>query len=320
MVRSAQPDWMSPMLATLTDRRFSDPGWLFERKFDGERCLAFRAEDEIRLMSRNRLVLNSHYPEIVDALARQPHRRFVVDGEVVAFEGSRDSFAKLQRRMQLADPERSRRSGVAVFYYVFDVLHFDEFDLTGLRLRDRKAVLRKAISFGGPLRSTAHRKNDGDLYWRDACRKGWEGVIAKNADSPYVPGRSRQWLKFKCGNEQEFVIGGYTDPQGSRIGFGALLIGYYEGEDLVFAGKVGTGFDRELLTSLRSTLSSLEQAEPPFAVGRLPRKGVHWVRPVLVCQVGFTEWTRDGQLRHPRFLGLRRDKSPREVAREMPAG
>jgi len=314
------PEWMSPMMATLTDRRFSDPAWLFERKLDGERCLAFRHGSTTRLLSRNRLSANNQYPEVVEALSGQAVDDFVVDGEVVAFEGNRTSFTRLQRRMHLRDSERARRTGVPIFYYVFDVLYVGGYDTTALALRHRKAILRRLLSFGKPLRFTAHRNAEGESYWREACRKGWEGVIAKRADSPYEHRRSRNWLKFKCVNEQEFVIGGFTEPKGSRKGFGALLIGSYEGSDLVYAGKVGTGFDEELLISLSSQLASMEQDRPPFARGNVPRKGVHWVRPRLVCQVGYTEWTRDGQLRHPRFLGLRRDKSPRDVVRERPHG
>jgi bifunctional non-homologous end joining protein LigD len=318
LVRAPGPTWIDPMLATLTERRFSDPGWIFEPKFDGVRCLAFRDGPSARLFSRNRLDASNHYPEIAEALASQDAADFVVDGEVVAFEGNRTSFARLQRRMQLRDPEKARRTRVAVFYYVFDALYVDGFDLTGVPLRERKAVLRTLLSFRDPLRLTPHRNATGVAYWEEACRKGWEGVIAKRADGRYVHGRSGDWLKFKCVNEQEFVIGGYTDPKGSRHDFGALLIGYYRGDDLMFAGKVGTGFDDDTLRRLGRKLASLEQDRPPFTAGRLPRKDVHWVRPRLVGQIGFTEWTRDGQLRHPRFLGLREDKRPRDVIREVP--
>ncbi len=313
------PVWTPPMLATLTDRRFSDPGWIFEPKLDGVRCLAFRAGGPVRLLSRNRLSLNERYPELVDAMAAQEAEAFVVDGEVVAFEGRRTSFARLQQRMQLRDPAAARRTGVAVFLYVFDVLHAGGRDVTGLPLRARKSVLRGLLEFGGPLRFTPHRNEHGEASWRDACGRGLEGVIAKRADAPYSHGRSADWLKFKCVNEQELVIGGFTDPKGGRRGFGALLLGYHRDGHLVYAGKVGTGFDDELLVGLRRRLDRLERDRPPFARGTLPRLGVHWVRPDLVAQVGFTEWTRDGQLRHPRFLGLRDDKRPEEVVRERPS-
>jgi bifunctional non-homologous end joining protein LigD len=310
-----QVEWIAPMLATLTEDRFSDPGWLYERKLDGERCLVYRTGDRTELYSRNRKQLNNSYPELVDALAAQKGD-FVADGEIVAFQGNNTSFARLQGRMQVSDPDAARRSGVAVYLYLFDLLHLDGHDLTGLELRQRKSLLRKVIAYGDPLRYTAHRNTEGETYWKQACRQGWEGVIAKRADAPYANGRSGAWLKFKCVTEQEFVIGGYTDPQGSRAGFGALLIGYYESGELRYAGKVGTGYDNRTLEQLGRTLATYKQDEPAFTSERLPRTRVHWVEPRLVAQVAFSDWTRDGQLRHPRFQGLRRDKAPRDVVRE----
>jgi ATP-dependent DNA ligase len=191
----------------------------------------------------------------------------------VTFEDGRTSFAKLQRRMHVRDPEAAIRTGVPVSFYLFDVLHVDGYDVTGIELRHHKMLLRRLLSFGELLRFTDHRDGGGEAYWREACGKGWEGVMAKRADSPYVHGRSRDWLKFKCVNSQEFVIGGFTDPKGSRHGFGALLLGYYRGDNLVYAGKVGTGFDDDLLTELRRRLDELEQDDPPFTVGRLPEAG-----------------------------------------------
>jgi bifunctional non-homologous end joining protein LigD len=312
---AARPPAAQAMLATLTDRYFSDPGWLFERKLDGERVLAVREHGRVRLLSRNGNPVTG-YPEIVEALS-DGSPDLLVDGEVVAFDGNQTSFARLQRRMQIADPDRARRTGVAVHYYLFDVLYADGYDLTRLPLRQRKAVLRRALRFTDPLRYTAHRNEQGERYLRQACRAGWEGLIAKRADAPYHPGRSRDWLKFKCGHAQEFVIGGFTDPAGSRTGFGALLIGYHERGRLRYAGKVGTGYDRDTLRRLRERLDWRETGAAPFVAP--PRgRGIHWVRPELVAEVGFSEWTDGGMLRHPRFLGLRRDKSPDQVIRERP--
>ena len=206
-----------------------------------------------------------------------------------------------------------------VWFYIFDVLWADGRDVRPLPLRERKQILRDLLTFTGPLRFTEHKDTDGEAYFRQACASGWEGVIAKRADAPYRAGRSRDWLKFKCEAGQEFVIGGFTDPRGSRTGFGALLLGYYDpGHILVYAGKVGTGFTRHTLDRLHARLAGLEQDRPPFDRGRLPRSGVHWVQPRLVAQVGFSEWTTDGELRHPRFQGLRDDKDPADVIREMP--
>jgi DNA ligase D-like protein (predicted ligase) len=318
--RAAQPEWTAPMLATLTARRFSDPSWIFEPKFDGERCIAFVTKGGVRLMSRNRKRIDPHYPEIAEALAAQPAHTFIADGEIVAFEGNQTSFARLQSRMQLRDPDAARRTGVAVYLYLFDLLHVDGHDVTAVGLLYRKALLRRLFRYRGPLRFTTHRVGRGEAYWREACRKGWEGVIAKRADAPYEHRRSGWWLKFKCVNEQEFVIGGYTEPKGSRTGLGALLIGYYGGGELLYAGKVGTGFSQRTLSDLSTRLARLVQDEPPFSSRAvLPRSGVLWVKPALVGQIGFTEWTSDGQLRHPRFLGLRTDKEPGDVVRESPA-
>ncbi|HEY2705021.1 MAG TPA: non-homologous end-joining DNA ligase [Candidatus Dormibacteraeota bacterium] len=313
---SPQPEWIPPMLATLTQRRFSSPDWIFERKLDGERCLGFLSDAGVRLLSRNRRRLDGTYPEIAGALAAATEHELVVDGEVVAFEGDRTSFARLQRRIGISDPALARRSGVAVTYFLFDVLHLDGHDVTGVPLRHRKSLLRRALTFGSPLRFTVHRDRDGERFVEEACRRGWEGLVAKRADSPYVAGRSRDWLKLKCSNRQEMVVGGFTDPRGSRVGFGALLLGHHDGGRLVYAGKVGTGYDTATLGELRSRLDALEQPQNPFAGAAGRQAGVHWVRPELVAEVEFTEWTGDGRLRHPRFVGLRDDKPAAEVVRE----
>jgi DNA ligase D-like protein (predicted ligase) len=311
------------MLATLTDRRFSHPNWLFERKLDGVRALATLdpAVDHgsLHLWSRNHKPMDASYPELVRELAGRGPHRFVADGEIVAFDGHQTSFAKLQARIHLTDPEAIERAGVPVYLYLFDLLVLGDVDLRRLPLRDRKRLLHAAFDFGGPLRFSRHRNADGVAYYREACRRGWEGLIAKRADSPYTSGRSPDWLKFKCVREQEFVIGGFTDPKGTRVGFGALLIGYYEQGRLRYAGKVGTGYDRATLLSLRARLDSMTRPDSPFA-DPVPEPNPHWVRPELVAQCGFSEWTTDGRLRHPRFLGLRTDKEPHEVVREVAGG
>jgi bifunctional non-homologous end joining protein LigD len=319
MTNAPPAGWVEPELATLTRDRFFDPAWMYERKFDGERCLAYRDRDGVALMTRNRQRVNSTYPELAVALAAQRATDFVIDGEVVAFDGDTTSFSRLQQRLGVRNPPKSLIAAVPVVYYLFDVLRVDGNDVRSLPLRERKRVLRAMLSFGGPLRFTTHRVAGAEAYWDKACGRGWEGLVVKRADSPYRSGRSRDWLKFKCENSQEFVIGGFTDPRGSREGFGALLIGYYDGDGrLVYAGKVGTGFDASTLTTLLQAMAGLEQPKPPFSRGRLPRTGVHWVRPQLVGQVGFSEWTTAGELRHPRYLGLRRDKDALSVTRERP--
>ncbi|OZM73261.1 ATP-dependent DNA ligase [Amycolatopsis antarctica] len=309
------PGWRDPMLATLTERRFADRAWLFERKLDGVRAICVRDGGTPQLLSRNRNPMNGAYPEIVEAIAGLGGDRFVVDGEIVAFDGERTSFATLAPRIHLTDPERARATGVDVYYYLFDLLHFDDHDARRLPLRQRKELLREAFDFTDPLRRSEHRDTDGDAYFRHACEQGWEGLIAKRADSPYHGGRTRDWLKFKCVSGQEFVVGGFTDPSGSRQGFGALLLGYYEGDSLRYAGKVGTGFDSATLHDLHDRLLRMEEKTSPFAE-RVAERGIHWVRPEIVAQIGFSEWTNDGRLRHSRFLGEREDKSPTEVVRE----
>ena len=316
IIPSPPPDWMEPMLATLTERRFSDPGWIFERKFDGERCLVFRKGGRVRLLSRNRHRLNEAYPEIEEAIRGSGGADFVADGEIVAFDGDATSFSRLQSRMQVTDPEKARRIAVPVFLYLFDLMYLDGYDITRVGLRSRKEILALLFAYTDPLRYSRHRDEIGEECYREACTKGWEGIIAKRAAGMYLHRRSPDWLKFKCILQQEFVIGGFTEPAGSRAGFGALLIGYYDGDRLLSAGKVGTGFDERLLAALSRHLSSLERETSPFSDRRERGKGEHWVEPALVCEVAFTEWTGTGVLRHPRFIGLRDDKAAREVVRE----
>ena len=302
---------IEPMKAVLADTPFSDPDWVFERKLDGIRCLAIGDDSGVSLMSRTARRMNDQFPELARALEEEPSNDFVLDGEIVAFEDGITSFARLQQRA---------RKRVPVFLYVFDLPRHGGEDLRALPLRRRKARLRGALDFHGPVRFNPHRNGEhGEELYRDACQKGLEGVIAKRADSPYVSGRSRDWLKLKCHAEQELVIGGFTAPKGSRTEFGALLVGYHEEGVLRYAGKVGTGFDQATLRSLGARMRDLEQDELPFEPFKPIPPGTRWLRPELVAQVGFSEWTRDGRLRHPRFIGLREDKPAREVVREVPS-
>ncbi len=297
------------MKAVLTDERFSDPAWIYERKLDGIRCLATKGDKNVDLRSRNDLSLNGRFPEIAAALEADPATNLVIDGEVVAFDGPQTSFSRLQQRGEHPTP---------VFFYVFDILRDGGEDVTQEPLRERKARLRKALAFDDPIRFTTHRNGDGKAFYKEACRKGWEGLIAKRADAPYTHGRSRDWLKFKCSAEQELVIGGFTAPRGSRTDLGALLLGYYDDGELRYAGKVGTGFTRETLHDLAAKLAPLKRDGSPFA-DEVRERTATWVEPELVAQVGFSEWTRDHRLRPPRFLGLRDDKAAREVVREAPS-
>ncbi|HYP74902.1 MAG TPA: hypothetical protein VER12_03035 [Polyangiaceae bacterium] len=291
---SAFPDWLEPMAATLTRERFQTPDWVFERKLDGIRMLAFKRGRVVELLSRNRLGQNEAYPSIVEAVAALPVQDLILDGEALGVWNGRGQLG----------------------YHVFDVLWRDGRDLTGCTLDQRYEELCR-LQFAAPL----HRveRLDEPTPWERACREGWEGVVAKRRDSRYEHRRSPHWLKMKCEASQELVVGGFTDPQGARVGLGALLVGYYEGNDLVFAGKVGTGFDAKLLRQLRARLDRLCIEHPPFTRAEgLPRVRAHWVKPELVVQVAFMEWTSHDKLRHPRLLGVREDKRAREVTREAP--
>jgi bifunctional non-homologous end joining protein LigD len=304
------PEWVEPMAATLTQERFSGPEWIFERKLDGIRLLAFKHGRDVRLFSRSRLPQNASYPSVVEAVANLPVHDVILDGEALGVWGPSTSLGT------------SKANRVA--YHVFDILWLDGRDVTPLPLDERRALLS-----GLPLRSPLERvaSLDDPKPWERACSEGWEGVIAKRRDSPYEHRRSPHWLKMKCEATQELVVGGFTDPQGGRVGLGALLVGYFapqEGaghpeDDFVYAGKIGTGLDTKLLLHLRARLDALEVPTPPFtkAVG-LPRVRAHWARPEIVVQVAFIEWTVHGKLRHPRLLGIRTDKSARDVVREMP--
>jgi bifunctional non-homologous end joining protein LigD len=298
-MRTAFPDWLEPMAATLTQERFTGPEWIFEQKLDGIRLLAFKRGNDIRLLSRNQRPQNDSYPAVVASIASLPVHDVILDGEATGVWGKAGRVA----------------------YHVFDILWLDGCDFTPLPLVERRAVLRK-LPVRAPIQVVPWL--DDDKPWEHACAQGWEGVIAKRLDAPYEHRRSPHWLKMKCEASQELVVGGFTDPQGTRAGLGALLVGYFvpressSGDDFVFAGKVGTGFNTKMLLDLRARLDALEVPTSPFtkATG-LPRARVHWVRPKVVVQVAFIEWTVHGKLRHSRLLGIRTDKSAREVVREQ---
>ena len=269
------PEWLVPMAATLTQDRFSGPDWIFERKFDGIRLLAYKNGNDIQLFSRNHLPQN--LPAVKQALERLPHEQLILDGEITW-----------------------RGGGVA--YHVFDILWIDGHNVTTLPLEERRELLAQ-LPFEKPLERVT--LIDDSSPWERAQSEGWEGVIAKRRGSIYEHRRSKQWLKMKCELSQNFLVGGFTDPQGKRVGLGALLVGYYKEDDFVFAGKIGTGFNTEMLLDLRARLDKLEIERPTFtkAIG-LPRVRAHWVRPEIMVQVGFIEWTVHGKLRHPRLLAV----------------
>jgi bifunctional non-homologous end joining protein LigD len=310
--------WLPPMLATLTDQLPAGGKWVYEPKLDGVRALIYVSGGTVQMYSRNRKLLNHAYPELVEALAGATRSDAILDGEVVAFDQERGitSFARLQQRMQVRDPVRARRSPVAVYLYLFDCAYYDGVNLTRLPLLERKQVLEDAVEYSDPIRLTPFRTRGAAAMLKKACAREEEGIIAKRADSRYVSARSSDWLKIKCVRRQELVIGGYTAPQGSRERLGALLVGHYDGDQLRYAGKVGTGYDRPTLELLHQRLAPLHRATSPFSAGPVPARDIQWVSPKLVGEIGFSEWTTAGLLRHPRFLGLREDKPAREVRRE----
>jgi DNA ligase D-like protein (predicted ligase) len=309
---------MALMLATLTDRRDFGDDWLLERKFDGERCVARKRGGDVRLESRTGKDLTGTYPEVREAVAAQQARELLLDGEVVAYDGEQTSFGRLQQRLGIRNPSAELVAEYPVVYTIFDLLEVDGEDLTQRANLERRARLAEVIRPRAAVQVSQAWRGESERRFAKACRSGWEGLIAKRADAPYVRGRSRDWLKLKCAWEQELVIGGYTDPAGSRTDFGALLVGYYEQGRLRYAGKVGTGYTAATLRDLGTRLRRLETAESPFVDARPVPRGTHWVRPELVVQIGFAEWTKDARLRQPRFLGLRDDKPPGEVVREVP--
>lgn len=308
-------DFVPPMLATLVKPpdhyRRSGPGeWEYERKLDGLRGLAVRNDDRVDLYSRNRLSFNDRFPEVLTALAQLPSDNFTLDGELVAFDGDETSFSLLQ-----SSPHPAHLT-----YCVFDILRLDGRYLTSLPLTERQAFLAAAMSDGhAPLLLVKPLEGAPEQLLERACASGWEGLVAKRIDSPYRSGRSPDWVKLKCTASQELVIGGWTEPNRSRVGLGAILVGYYDrNHQFLYAGKVGTGFSNHMLMDLHRDLLARELPASPF-VDLAREKGAHWARPELVAEVAFTEWTADGRLRHPRFQGLRPDKAATEVRREAPA-
>ena len=291
------PEWLDPMAATLTQERFISTQWIFERKFDGIRLLAYKRGRDVRLYSRNRLPQN--LPTVSSAIAELPAKELILDGEAIW------------------SPDQGG-------YHIFDLLWIDGRDVTKLPLIERRELLL-SLPLKKPLRRVVALEDA--RPWERACAEGWEGVIAKRRDSIYEHKRSTSWLKMKCEASQELVVGGFTDPQGARVGLGALLVGYYStggarsarpsDAAFVFAGKIGTGFDTKMLLDLRARLDAIEIPAPPFTEGAgLPRARAHWTKPEIVVQVAFIEWTVNGKLRHPRLLGVRFDKNAREVVRE----
>ena len=262
--KRTMPTFEKVMLATLTKNYFSDKEWIFERKLDGVRCLLFKNKSKHFAKSRNDNSLSDTYPELTQAAAKFKVDQVILDGEIVTFDKNVSSFEKLQPRIGVKNPSKELIKKVKIYLYVFDILYLDGYDLTKLPLIERKNILKKIIHFKDPLRYVIHKNAKGLIYFKQACKKGWEGLIAKERESTYVHKRSPNWLKFKCIVEQELVVGGYTEPQGSRIGFGSLLLGYYDKDKLIYVGKVGTGFNDTFLKKFGEKLRKQNQTKSFF--------------------------------------------------------
>lgn len=317
----AQPLHIPFMLATLTDEYFSKKTWIYEQKFDGERCLAIKKKGKVYLFSRNNKSMNEGYPELVAALEKQSADNFIIDGEIIAKAKSGVSdFQLLQGRLHVTKIKliEEKAHHIPISYCIFDIIYAGGYDLRNLPLLARKKILKKLLSFNKTLVYAKHKVGNGIEFFKKACKLHWEGLIAKLADSKYVGKRSKNWLKFKCIMKQELVIAGYTEPQHSREYFGALLVGYYKDKKLMYAGKVGTGYTQEILKVLGTRLKKLEIKKCPFTNYDESTKGVHWVKPQLVAEFQFANWTKDGKLRVGRYKGLRDDKAAKDVVKETP--
>jgi bifunctional non-homologous end joining protein LigD len=299
-------------LATLSAEAPVGDAWLHEQKFDGYRILAVKTKRGVQLWSRNFKDWTARFQPIADAVAKLSAKELMIDGEVcVLGADGRTSFQALQN---------AGTRGGALVYFAFDLLAQDGDAIAAMPLEQRKQRLAKLVEANAVIRYSDHVIGKGAAAFANACKLGLEGIVSKRRDAPYAPGRSKTWLKVKCIKRQELVIGGYTDPDGARSGLGALLVGYHEGKQLRYAGKVGTGFSAAMLIALRDKLEPLERATSPFdpepsRAWTGPRR--HWVEPKLVGEVAFSEWTEDGRLRHPSFQGLREDKRARDVVREV---
>ncbi len=291
----------------------NEKGWAYERKLDGQRVFGYHDGDTAHLTAQNHRSLNTTYPELVEALEAQTDHTLVVDGEVVVIENGRTSFEKLQDRMHRAHPPEDERTPVA--WVLFDLLHLDGWDTRNLPFLTRKKLLKDAIDAKAPLAVLSHIHEHGQILLDQGQQKGWEGIMAKRATAPYAQDRSDGWLKIKIRKEQEFVVGGYTRPEGSPVPFDEILLGYYDKHVLTYAGRVNTGFSHGMMEGLGRILPRLEQDEKPFHAGDPPRHA-RWVKPRMVIQAAFTEWTPNNRIRHARFKGLRPDKDPTTITKD----
>ena len=305
------PSVIHPMLATLVDDPFSNPDWVFETKWDGFRSICFLKNGGARLMSRNQVEMTPQYPELATLAKQFETKQAIVDGEIVALD------EQGMPRFQLLQPRVGRKSGLdalrgraQIVYYLFDLLYCDGYDLTSCALVERKALLEKILHPAGFVRFSDHIEGEGESFFKEIEKFRLEGMIAKRAASLYVQKRSSDWLKIKTVQRSEVVIGGYTQPRGARSYFGALVVGLYRNSDLHYVAHTGGGFNQQMLSKVHRLLQPLKTDSCPFIAKPKTNEPVQWVKPKLVAEVKFSEWTADGRMRHPVFIGLREDKKP----------
>ena len=317
--RAAMPDVIKPMLATLIDKPFSDPDWLFETKWDGVRAICFIKNGKARFISRNQIEMTAQYPELADIAKSISGSSVILDGEIVALD------EKGVSRFQLLQPRLGRKNAgeierlaasTRIAFYVFDLLHLDGFDLMGCKLIDRKATLERILKSSKNIRYSDHIIGEGEKLFKEVAKVPLEGMIAKRLESVYVQRRSAEWLKIKTIQQLEVVIGGYTEPRNSREYFGALVVGLYRDGKLHYVAHTGGGFNHQTLAQTYKLMQPLKTKDCPFIDKPKTNEPVQWVKPKLVAQVKFSEWTADGRMRHPVFLGLRHDKKPEECVFE----
>jgi bifunctional non-homologous end joining protein LigD len=323
------PTAVHPMLATSVEKPFDDPEWLYEIKWDGYRAIAFIAKGKVRLVSRNQNDLTAQYPELHNLAASIKAETAILDGEIAALdENGRSSFSLMQQRTGIRDGGRrtGSRRDIPVLYYVFDLLYLDGYDLHRVPLEQRKSVLADIANAAGdgtnPLRYSDHF-SQGKALFEVARQKGLEGILAKRRDSYYEERRTQNWLKIKMTQSLDCVVGGYTDPEGSRAYFGSIVLGLYDkNKELIHVGQAGSGFDQASLKEVWRELHKRETSHSPFPHGVEALRKVHWVKPELVAEIKFSEWTHitnegGAKLRAPVFMGLREDKDPEECVLEV---
>jgi bifunctional non-homologous end joining protein LigD len=312
------PEVIHPMLATLVDDPFSNPEWIFETKWDGFRSVCFVNHGKARFVSRNQIEMTPQYPELAEIASQLSAKEAILDGEIVALDKNG------MPRFQLLQPRVGRKSGIGslrghgqIVYYVFDLLYIDGHDITSCPLVERKAVLQEILKPADFVKLSEHIEGEGEAFFKEIEKFQLEGMIAKRADSPYVPKRSRDWLKVKTVQRSEVVIGGYTQPRGSRSHFGALVVGLFRGNDLHYVAHVGGGFNQRSLAEIYKLMQPLKTKHSPFVDAPKTNEPVQWLKPKLVAEVKFSEWTADYRLRHPVFIGLREDKQPKDCKFEF---